>query len=416
MENSLTDTLLLRFLTALAIGLLVGIERGWREREAPAGSRTAGIRTYSISALLGAVSAALTQALTSPWPLCIALCTFVAVFAWFKMREIEHDGEFSVTGVLAAFIVFALGALTVVGDPKTAAAGGVATAGVLAAREQLHGWLARLTWRELRSALLLLAMTIIVLPMLPDRTIDPWASINPREIWLLMILTASVSYGGYIAIRIAGPSLGVLVGGMVGSIVSSTAVTLAFARRASKGGPQRLFAGGALVGGMVSIVRVLIIVTFVAPQLVSTIAVPALIAAAVIGLGGALAIASERKGERAEVNVSNPFDLGPLLLFAAAYAAIALVNNVLAPAGGALLLTSGISGLFDVDVAVLTAARLAPSAADIASQAILLALGMNAIARAAIAVSAGPFLFFAVYVPATFAAVLAGLAAWFLTR
>jgi uncharacterized membrane protein (DUF4010 family) len=167
---------------------------------------------------------------------------------------------------------------------------------------------------------------------------------------------------------------------------------------------------------MVSIVRVLIIVTFVAPQLVSTIAVPALIAAAVIGLGGALAIASERKGERAEVNVSNPFDLGPLLLFAAAYAAIALVNNVLAPAGGALLLTSGISGLFDVDVAVLTAARLAPSAADIASQAILLALGMNAIARAAIAVSAGPFLFFAVYVPATFAAVLAGLAAWFLTR
>lgn len=90
METISTDSLLFRFLTACAIGMLVGIERGWREREAPAGSRTAGVRTYSIAALLGAVSAALAQSLTSPWPLCVALLVFVAVFAWFKMREIQR--------------------------------------------------------------------------------------------------------------------------------------------------------------------------------------------------------------------------------------------------------------------------------------------------------------------------------------
>ena len=114
------------------------------------------------------------------------------MFAWFKIREIEHDQQFSVTGVLAAFVVFSLGALSVLGDPTSAAAGGVAAAVVLAAREALHGWLTRLTWKELRSALLLLAMTIVVLPVLPDRTIDAWASINPRQIWIFMILTAAV--------------------------------------------------------------------------------------------------------------------------------------------------------------------------------------------------------------------------------
>lgn len=174
MEGNWTDTLLFRFLTALAIGLLVGIERGWRERDAPAGSRTAGVRTYTLSAFIGAVAAEISRMLASSWPLSLSLVVFMAVFAWFKIREIEHDREFSVTGVLAAFVVFSLGALSVLGDPTSAAAGGVAAAGVLAAREALHGWLTRLTWKEFRSALLLLAMTIVVLPMLPNRTIDAW--------------------------------------------------------------------------------------------------------------------------------------------------------------------------------------------------------------------------------------------------
>ncbi|MBR1282919.1 MgtC/SapB family protein [Bradyrhizobium sp. AUGA SZCCT0177] len=417
MEGDLTNTLLFRFLTALAIGLLIGIERGWRERDAPSGSRTAGVRTYTLSGLIGAVAAEITRVLASPWPLSLSMLTFVAVFAWFKMREIEHDREFSVTGVLAAFVVFSLGALSVLGDPTSAAAGGVATAGVLAAREQLHGWLARLTWKELRSALLLLAMTVVVLPMLPDRTVDPWSSINPREIWLFMIMTAAVSYGGYIAVRLAGPSLGVLVGGLVGSVVSSTAVTITFARRAKEGGSAYLFAGGALIGGMVSIVRVLTIVSLVAPQLIAVIAVPALTAAAVFGTGGLVLLYT--KGEQADggLDIGNPFDLTPLVLFVSAYSAIALLNGWFSRSFGAsaLLLTSSISGLFDVDVAVLSAARLAttPVAADVAARAILLALAMNAVSRAAIAVAAGSARFSIIYGTVTAAAALAGGTSWF---
>lgn len=413
-EFPFAETLVFRFLTACAVGMLVGIERGWREREAPVGSRTAGIRTYTIAALLGAVSSALTKSLSSPWPLCIALLCFVSVFAWFKMREIEHDQVFSVTGVLAAFAVFLLGSLAVLGDPQTAAAGGVATAGVLAAREQLHGLLARLTWKELRSALLLLAMTIIVLPALPDRTIDPWMSIKPREIWLLMILTASVSYGGYVAVRLTGPSLGVVVGGLVGSIVSSTAVTIAFARRTSEGGSARMFAGGALIGGMVSILRVLVITALVATDITRNIALPALAAAAAFGIGGFAMIYGARENESSTVAVGNPFDIGPLLLFAAAYSAIALANGWLTPHVGnsSMLLMSGISALFDVDVAVLSAARQASAAADAASNAILVALAANAISRAAVAVVAGRFTFSALYLSVTAVALLCGLAAW----
>lgn len=409
------ETLLFRLLTACAIGLLVGIERGWRERDAPAGSRTAGVRTYTIAALIGAVSASLTQALASPWPLCISMLAFVIVFAWFKMREIEHDQQFSVTGVLAAFVVFLLGAFAMLGDLHAAAAGGVATAGVLAAREPLHGWLARLTWKELRSALLLLAMTVIVLPALPDRTIDPWMSINPREIWIFTILTASISYGGYIAVRVAGPSLGVIVGSLTGAIVSSTAVTIALARRAT-GSTPRLFAGGALVGGMVSILRVLVIVSIVDVQLAGAILAPAVAAAAVFCAGGFAAIYSEHKSEDGGIDIGNPFDIGPLLLFAAAYIVIAVANSWLAHRIGssAMLLTSGVSALFDVDVAVLTASRMAPGAASAAAHAILVALGANALSRAVAATVAGPAAFYSLYLIVSSAALLAGFMTWLL--
>jgi uncharacterized membrane protein (DUF4010 family) len=202
----MTDSMILRLGFALAIGLIVGIERGWRERDAPAGSRTAGIRTYGLSGLLGGVFAALAQVVGAPLLLAVGFLGFAAVFAWFKVREEQADESFSVTGVVAALVVFGLGALAVAGDSKAAAAAGVATAGLLALRDPLHGFLERLTWRELRSALLLAAMTVIVLPTLPNTTIDPWGGVNPRKIWFFTVLTAGISYAGYVAVKVAGPA------------------------------------------------------------------------------------------------------------------------------------------------------------------------------------------------------------------
>lgn len=390
----LPDDLIIRLATALAIGLVVGIERGWREREAAPGSRTAGVRTYALSALLGGASAALSAAAGAPLVLAAAVVAFVAVFAVFKLREAEHDGDFSATGLLAAIIVFVFGALCVLGDLTAAAAGGVATACLLALRESLHSWLSRLTWGELRSALLLLAMSVIVLPILPDAPVDPFGAVNPREIWLFTVLIAGISFLGYVAVKIAGPSRGVLVSGLAGALVSSTAVTLAFARRAAAGEPVPVLAGGAALAGAVSILRVCAIVGFITPALLPHLAPAALAAAAVFGVSGLLMLSRGGLEASATTPLASPFELAPLLFVAAAFAAVALAGGWLTQSFGqrGILLTSGIFGLIDVDVAALTAARLARAEVPVglAAQAILLALAVNAVARAVFGGVAGP--------------------------
>lgn len=394
---------------------MVGLERGWRERDAPPGSRTAGVRTFGLVALLGGSVGLLAQASASPSLLGLAFLGFAGVFAWFKMQEAAHDHDHSVTGTVAALVVFALGAVCAVGDPQVAAVGGVATAGVLASRDRLHGWLARLTWPELRSALLLLAMTVIVLPLLPDRPVGPFNGVNPREIWLFTVLTAAISSVGYVAVKIAGPSRGILIGAVAGALVSSTAVTVAFARRAAAGEPAAFLAGGAAAAGLVSIARVLVIVAVAAPQLLSRLAVPALAGAVVFGLGGLLSMRRRAADAVAPPALASPFDLRPLLLFAASFAAVAALGGWLARRIGSssVLVTSGVFGLLDVDVATLTAARLAgvTIATDTAVQAILIALGVNATARVVYAAVAGPLGYSLRLLAVTFAALCAGAAA-----
>ncbi|MBN9278592.1 MAG: MgtC/SapB family protein, partial [Hyphomicrobium sp.] len=230
------ESLIAKLGLALAIGLLVGLERGWRERDAPDGARTAGIRTYAITGLLGGLFAALARSLEAPSLLIAGLLAFTAVFAWYKSREAIHDADFSVTGVVAGIGVFVLGALAVVGDQRAAAASGTALAVLLASRDLLHGLLRRISWLELRASLVLAVMTSIVLPVLPSQAIDPWGGFNPRQVWIFAVLTAAISFLGYIAVRVLGTTRGALLGGLAGAVVSSTAVTLALARTAAAGG------------------------------------------------------------------------------------------------------------------------------------------------------------------------------------
>lgn len=408
------EDLVIRFATALAIGLVVGAERGWRERKGLPGSRTAGIRTYGLSALLGAVLAVIAEETDTPMLLGVGFATFAFAFTWFKAREAQHDQDFSVTGVIAALVVFALGALCVLGDPRAAGAAGVATVALLASREFLHQALARLTWIELRSALLLLAMTVVILPLLPDRPIDPFASLNPREIWMFTVLSAAISYAGYIAIKLAGPTKGILVASIGGALISSTAVTIAFARRAANGESTKALAGGAALASMVSILRVLAIVGVIAPSLLIQLAPGALAGAATFGC---LAWLLLRQGleDAPPAPISNPFDLAPLLVFASMFAAIVVFSGWMMSRIGSrgLLVTSGLVSLADVDVAAMTAARLGGSTVDAgtAVSAILLALAMNAVARIFYAAAIGPRAYSGWLAIATALAIAAGAGA-----
>lgn len=409
------DSLIPHLGLALAIGLLVGLERGWRERDTPDGGRTAGIRTYGISGLLGGVAAALGMSLNTPAVLIAAFLAFTAVFAWYKARESLHDESFSVTGVIAALAVFALGALAVVGDQRAAAAGGAALAAVLASRELLHGLLRRISWIELRSALVLAVMTAIVLPLLPARAIDPWGGFNPQQIWLFTVLTAAISFLGYIAVRAFGTTRGVLVGGLAGAIVSSTAVTVALARTAAAGGSPWPLAGAAALAAGVSILRVAGIVAIVAPTLLGLSGAAMLAAIAGFAACGALLLTrGQVDGDEAELP-RNPFELGPLLIFAIFFAVVSTISAALSAGNsGGMIATSALSGLFDVDVAVLSALRLLGQSAspEAVAHAVLLALASNAVGRLSIAITTGPVGFWLPYAGATLVAAALGYAAF----
>ncbi|MGO7208560.1 DUF4010 domain-containing protein, partial [Rhizobium ruizarguesonis] len=144
------------------------------------------------------------------------------------------DKDYSATGTIAAITVFALGFGAVVADMTATAASAVAITALLAAREPLHGFLRQLTWLELRAALILLTMTVVILPILPNEPVDPWQAINPFELWMLTILVGTVSFVGYILIKLSGARAGILLTGASGGIVSSTALTLSFARQSTQ--------------------------------------------------------------------------------------------------------------------------------------------------------------------------------------
>jgi len=388
------ESLIAKLGLALAIGLLVGLERGWRERDAPDHSRTAGIRTFGISGLLGGIFAALADAFDSTAILIAGFLGFSVIFAWYKSREAARDKDFSVTSVVAALCVFALGALAVAGDDSAAAAGGAGLAAILASRELLHGLLRRLTWVELRSALTLAVMTAVVLPLLPDRAIDPWGGLNPWQIWFFTVLVAAISFLGYVAVRVFGETRGLLVSVLAGAIVSSTAMTLALARTAKGHARPLPFSGAACLAAMVSILRVSVIGAIIEPRVLTTIAVPVLAASVCFGLGGAFMLMRGSDESISGSTPRNPFELGPLVLFALLFAVVATASAALSSTFGAsgLLATTVLSGAFDVDVATLGALRLVKHSvsAEVVGIAVLAALLTNGIVRLALAIAAGP--------------------------
>ena len=252
----------------------------------------------------------------------------------------------------------------------------------------------RLSWIELRSALMLAVMTAIGLPLMPDRAIDPWGGFNPWEVWFFTVLTAAISYLGYIAVKVLGSAKGLLVSGLAGALVSSTAVTVAFARTAKAGGNPRPLSGAAALAAMVSVLRVMTVVLVIQPQIIRTVGPAALAAAAAFALSGLVLIARSTDKDNSEVSAKNPFELVPLLIFAALFALVSTASAALVGmlGSGSLVVTSALSGAFDVDVAVLTALRMVGQAVspEIVGQGVLAALAANAIGRLGLAISAGP--------------------------
>ncbi len=383
-----------RLAVALAIGLMVGIERGWRARDAEDHLRAAGLRTFGLSGLMGGICGVLT------WPLGvqivgIAFVAFSAGFGAFSWLEAKVNGTASATSLIAGMITFLLGALATVGDVTVAIAAAVSMTVLLALRAQLHNWLAAITWEEIRAGLVLVVMSFLLLPLLPNRAIDPWAAVNLHEVWLLAIMVALISFAGYVAVRMFGDRLGVIVTAAAGGLASSTATTLTFARLArEQPGAVNLLVGGILTSGAIMALRVGAIASALNPNLLRPLVPPLGIGAATLGvLAMAFIVATRRKAADQpgpSLVIANPLEVGTSLRLAVyiivVMLAAELVQRVWGDAG--VLVVAAFSGAADVDAITLSMARM-DTTRSLATQAICVAVAANTVSKAAMAAWVG---------------------------
>ena len=305
---------------------------------------------------------------------------------------------------------------------SVAAALAVAIAAILALRERIHGFVENITWPELRSGLVLLAMTFVALPLLPSDPVGPFGGVNLQEVWLIAIMLAGVSFLGYAAVKYFGTRRGLLLAGAAGGLASSTAVTVTNARHAAAGeGSSRLLAAGVALASAVMFLRVLAIVAAVKASLL-TIVTPALVAAAAAAVAFALVAAYWRgtPGEKhARIEFKNPFQFWPVLGFALFLGAIIVVGRLLGETFGASGATIGaaIVGLVDVDAVTVSLARLVPATLTPhgAAVAILTAIITDTISKIAIGAAIGRGAFALEIAGMALACFVAGGVAWWLT-
>src|SRR5581483_10803293 len=264
------------FAIAVLLGVLVGIEREKRKMEEKETEHIAGLRTFTLLALLGAASGHLARTLSSPWILAAGFLVVGAfVVAGYLTTARSSRGGKGLTTDTAAVVVFLLGALVMFGMRELAIGLGVVTAAVLAYKQPLHGFVEKLGWDDVFAGLRLLIATFIALPLLPDKPIDPWGALNPYKLWLLVILISSLSLVGYVLTRWLGPARGTALTGLTGGLVSSTAVTLSFAKEArDKPENSAALACGTLLSWAVMFLRVIVLVAVVNRTLLAQVLVP----------------------------------------------------------------------------------------------------------------------------------------------
>jgi uncharacterized membrane protein (DUF4010 family) len=300
--------------------------------------------------------------------------------------DVRADRDVGITTVIAALLTFVLGATAVQGHEAVAAGGAVITAVILSLKSFLHGWLKKLEETEIFAALKLLLMSVVILPWLPDRGYGPWNALNPYDIWLFVVLVAAISFAGYFAMKLAGTTRGILLTGLLGGIVSSTAVTLTFARLAKRENIRPLLCAGILLAAAVMFPRILLEVAVVNPGLLAALSLP-LGVMTVVTLGTAVWFWRHHAGEsvNAEFPVRNPVELLPAFQFGLFLMLILLLGQALISWVGeaGIYALAAFSGLADVDAITLSVSRMAKDGLSnqTAVNAIVLASIVNSLTK-----------------------------------
>jgi uncharacterized membrane protein (DUF4010 family) len=378
------------FLLALAIGALVGIERE-KHKTAEHPESFGGLRTFILLALAGAISAWLSQQLQSPWLFLLTAFAVLALVLTSYILENRLQPALGLTTEISAVIVCLLGGAVMYGQAELAVVLAILTSAILTFKQPLHGLVSQIDSSDLYAAIKLLLATFIVLPLLPNTSIDPWQALNPFKLWLLVILMSALSLAGYLATRWLGEAKGTAITGFTGGLVSSTAVTLSFARQSkSETDPaaSAMLASGILLAWLVMFLRILMMVALVYYPLLAQIWLPLVIMAVVtLGFAGYCFWQGQqrRQLQQRQVPLTNPFSLWEAskfgLLFAAVLLAVKLAEHYLPVQS--LYLLAAVAGLTDVDAITLSMTELARqgSALELVSVAVIIAALSNTLVK-----------------------------------
>ena len=381
--------------TALALGLLVGVQRGWVQRKAAAGTRFAGVRTFGLFGLAGGI-AGVAQGIAPALAFVVLAAAGALVVLGYWRTSAPGGDTVSGTSGLAEVLTMACGYLAGMGGLAVATVATGAIVAVLALRPVLHRLVRSLDEREMLAIGRFALIALVVLPLLPNTPFGPLGAWKPRQLWLVVVLVSGFSFAGYLAAKWMGPAKGLLAMAATGALVSSTAVTAAMAgrHRAGEDNVDLLNAAVALASA-VMFVRVMALTAGLAG-----FALPTLAVAAVPGMVVSLAAAAwlRRRGgapARASgaVEVRNPFDLAPALLMMAMVMAFTLAARwVLAGYGDrGLAAVLAITGTIDVDSAIITMGSLPPGtlAARVAGLVLVPPVVLNSLFKAGVLVSVG---------------------------
>ncbi len=343
------------FLTSLAIGLLIGLER---ERNP---SAKAGLRTFALVALTGTLAAMLSQLTQSPWLLALGLFTvgLVIVAAYFSTQSPEEDP--GTTTSVALLVCYLLGAMVWFGAQTPALMLAIAVTILLYFKPELRGWSQNLTRRDLVSIFQFAVLTFIILPILPDHNYGPYNTLNPHQTWLMVVLISGLSLAGYIALRIVGQRYGAPILGFLGGLMSSTATSMVYARHGKNEGMVQLAVIVILIANLVVIVRLAVEGLAVSPK-----SLPYLLPVLGSGLGFGLAGTAflwrhlAKSADLPMPEITNPTEIRIALGFGLLYALVLFFSAWLSDIAGSkgLYTVALISGLTDVDAITLSSLRL----------------------------------------------------------
>jgi uncharacterized membrane protein (DUF4010 family) len=341
---------------ALGLGLLIGLQRERSE------SRFGGIRTFPLISLFGAFCGMLAHGY-SGWPIAagiLAVVTMLALANWFSHGDGQNDrGQ---TTEVAALLTFAIGAYLPHGDPSLAGLAAGLTVILLHLKEPMHTFVQKMGPKDMTGLMQFVVVSLIILPLLPNRTFGPFNVLNPYDIWRMVVLIVALSLTGYVIYKVIGGTASTLIGGLLGGLISSTATTVSYARHA-KDSPtaQGLAITVILIASAVSYYRIIVEVSLIARSKTAALLPPLIACALWVSAVAAVAFFILRKESEKMPEPDNPAELKSAIVFGVIYGLISFAAAAVKHYFGnsALYGVAIVSGLTDMDAITLSLSRMA---------------------------------------------------------